>query len=141
MALEYLNLENTKKKKTSSLSPYPELKLQKYFEFLSPADSRLLFAIRSGTLDIKTFRKYNYADGDVLCRLCGESEETVDHIVNHCKNIPRSDLVENIYSIEKDSVDVIVARMRDFVNLSAEQEKEEEKEKEKADCADDVHPI
>ena len=47
--LDVLNLENSQKKKTSHLPPYTELLPQQYFEFLSPADSRLFFSIRSGT--------------------------------------------------------------------------------------------
>ena len=86
-ALSQLNAENSSKSKTSHLPVYETLMPQSYLEFLRPADARLFFAIRSGTLDIKTMRKYNYKDGDVLCRLCGKEEETVEHIVNSCLHV------------------------------------------------------
>ena len=89
-ALHFLNCENAQKSKTSHLSPYTALEPQQYFHFLSPADARLMFAIRSGTLDIKVFRKYKYGEGDTLCRLCDEAEESVDHIVNECVLVPRT---------------------------------------------------
>ena len=56
-ALKNLNAENSCKSKTSNLPPYTSLMPQGYLEFLRPADARLFFAMRSGTLDIKTMQK------------------------------------------------------------------------------------
>ena len=143
-ALNQLNAENSSKSKTSHLPVYETLMPQSYLEFLRPADARLFFAIRSGTLDIKTMRKYNYKDGDVLCRLCGKEEETVEHIVNSCLhvsqccrnngvNVPAVDVhvdtvetvaVEDVFSPERDSVEAVVSRVKIFVKLSEEREKE-----------------
>ena len=128
LALEYLNNENSEKTKTCHLPVYTALQPQKYFEYLPPADSRLLFSIRSGTLDIKTFRKYNYTDGDTLCRLCGEADETIEHIVNQCKDVRRSYHVENIFTDQKDEVEVVVSRVRDFIKISEEREEKDDAE-------------
>ena len=145
-ALKQLNDENSCKSKTSHLPPYSALVPQSYLEFLRPADARLFFAIRSGTLDIKTTRKYNYDDGDVLCRLCGQDEETVEHIVNSCPDVfqgCRNDRVnlpnvndcadtlrtvtvevEDVFSPERDSVEVVLSRVKKFKELSDEREKD-----------------
>ena len=74
--------------------------------------------MRSGTLDIKTMRKYNYDDGDVLCRLCGNEEETLEHIVNDCQHVSRSCHMENIQSVVKDDVVEVVSRVKKFNNLA-----------------------
>ena len=81
VALENLNEENSTKSRTSHHPARCVLKHQSYFEYLRPSDSRLLFAIRSGTLDIKTFRKYKYGVDDVMCRLFQNDDESVEHIV------------------------------------------------------------
>ena len=127
-ALKYLNDENLQKTKTCHLSPYTALQPQKYFEYLKPADSRLYFSIRSGTLDIKAYRKYNYNDGDTICRLCGDADETVEHIVNQCKDIPRSRTVGNIFTDRKDDVEVVVSRVKDFIKISEDREKKDDTE-------------
>ena len=96
-ALADLNLENSLKSKTSHHPERSSLQLQDYFLYLRPSDARLYFSVRCGTYDLKTLRKYNYEDGDVMCRLCSVEEETVEHIVNRCDLIS-NDHVENIFS-------------------------------------------
>ena len=123
-ALSFLNLENSQKKKTSHLPMYTELQPQQYFEFLSPADSRLFFSIRSGTLDIKSLRKYNYSDGDTCCRLCGLGDETIEHIVNECDELPLTVTVEDVYSVERESVETVLSKVKDFIKLSEEREEQ-----------------
>ena len=133
--LDVLNLENSQKKKTSHLPPYTELLPQQYFEFLSPADSRLFFSIRSGTLDIKSFRKYSYCEEDTCCRLCGLADETIEHIVNECVDLPKTvDVdVEDVFSLERKSVEIVLSRVKSFIKLS-----EERKEKVEPVNLDDV---
>ena len=41
--------------------------------------SKLIFSIRSGTLDIKSWNKWNY--GDNLCEMCELKEETLEHLM------------------------------------------------------------
>ena len=119
-ALNHLNAENLCKSKTSNLPAYSSLIPQSYFEFLRPADARLFFAMRSGTLDIKTMRRYNYEDGDVLCRLCGKDEETLGHIVNNCQFVSRSYHMEDILSVVKEDVVEVVSRVKQFNHLVEE---------------------
>ena len=123
VALENLNEENSTKSRTSHHPARCVLKHQSYFEYLRPSDSRLLFAIRSGTLDIKTFRKYKYGVDDVMCRLCQNDDESVEHIVNKCEAISRTCDIEDVYSMEKDMVVMVVRRMKEFIKLSEEKEK------------------
>ena len=40
----------------------------------------MIFSIRSGTLDIKCWNKWNY--GDNLCEMCELKEETIEHVMN-----------------------------------------------------------
>ena len=119
-ALNELNVENSCKSKTSQLSPYTSLKPQHYLESLCPSDARLFFSMRTGTLDIKTMRKYNYEDGDVLCRLCGNEEETLDHIVNECPSISRNCQVKDILSGQKEEIADVLSRVKEFNRLADE---------------------
>ena len=121
-ALEELNKENSTKSRTCHHPARTVLKHQTYFEYLRPSDSRLLFAIRSGTLDIKTFRKYSYDVDDVMCRLCHNDEESIDHIVNKCEAITRTCNIPDVYSIEKDVVETVVKRVKEFIKFAEEKE-------------------
>ena len=125
IALECLNKENTTKSKTAHHPAPCVLNHQSYFDYLKPSESRLFFAIRSGTLDIKTFRKYNYEVDDVSCRLCQKEEESVEHIVNNrCEAISRTSSSNiDIHSMEKEVVKMIVDRMKEFIKRSEEKEK------------------
>ena len=124
-AITYLNNENSLKSKTSRHPPCTTLKVQEYFEYLSPADARLLFSIRSGTLDIKTLRSYSYDSGDTLCRLCEREEETVEHIVNGCNEISRSCIISDVDSLIREDVHEVVRRVKTFINLVAERDEDE----------------
>ena len=126
-ALNQLNNENSEKSKTRHLPAYTCFKPQKYLEFLSPADARLFFSIRGGTVDIKTQRKYGYKDGDTLCRLCEAEEETVEHIVNRCHVISRDGVIENCYSDQRDDVVNVVSRVKEFQTISEEMESDVDK--------------
>ena len=121
-ALNVLNSENSQKSKTGILPPYNSLKAQAYFEYLCPADARLMFSVRGGTLDIKSHRKYNYEDGDTLCRLCGEEDETIGHIVNSCSMITRNDHVTDCYSVLKDDITRVLFRVKEFQRICEEKE-------------------
>ena len=122
-AINYLNNENSLKTKTSHHPPRKTLETQEYFDYLSPADARLLFSIRCRTLDIKTCRKYCY-DTDTVCRLCESADETVEHIVNKCSEIDRPSTILNVDSLVRGDVEEIVRRVKVFVNLVGEKEEE-----------------
>ena len=79
-ALGKMNGDCEKLKKVNR--QYTELKPQEYLLRLPITDARIAFAYRSGTLDIKCHKKWKYED--TLCRVCGESEEDLNHIINAC---------------------------------------------------------
>ena len=125
-ALDYLNHENSLKSRTSHHPARTDMRTQDYFLYLYPADARLLFSIRCGTLDLKTLRKYNYEDGDVLCRLCQRGNETVEHIVNHCEEIERTVSVPDVFSLIREDIEAVLNRVKIFVKLVREREEMEE---------------
>ena len=125
-ALDYLNHENSLKSRTSHHPARTDMQTQDYFLYLYPADARLLFSIRCGTLDLKTLRKYNYEDGDVLCRLCQRGNETVEHIVNHCEEIERTVSVPDVFSLIREDIEAVLNRVKIFVKLLREREEMEE---------------
>ena len=113
LALAELNHENSLKSKNSH---YPDQS--------SPADARLYFSIRCGTLDIKTLRKYQYDENDTCCRLCGKGPETLGHIISSCVKITRNNVVSDIYSLARTDVETVVARVKLFLTLAEEKEGE-----------------
>ena len=114
------------KSKTSHHPNRKNLRIQDYFMYLKPADARLLFSVRSGTLDLKTLRKYNYEEANVLCRLCGKEEETVDHIINICVMVTRTEIIYDVYSLEREHIEIVVARIKMFLKLAEEKKVMEE---------------
>ena len=119
-ALVKLNVENSQKSRTSHFPEWNKLETQEYFSYLSPADARLYFAIRCGIFDLKTLRKYKYAEDDVMCRLCEMEEETLDHVINRCGKILRTCVMSDIYSLSRENVVDVVGRMKTFVHLVQE---------------------
>ena len=124
-ALDCLVKENSQKSKTSHHPAPIKLSIQNYFLYLRPADARLLFSIRCGTLDLKMLRRYQYDDGDCLCRLCGIGEETVVHIVNVCEMITRTVIISDVFSVIREDVEAVVGRVKEFLDL-AEKKKDQE---------------
>lgn len=75
------------------LSFAANIEAQKYlFELPSP-NARKVFHIRSGTIDLRAHRCYTYGN-NITCRLCGENEENVEHVVNVCPDVPRAGCVD-----------------------------------------------
>ena len=119
-ALEELNRQMADQKHGSQLYQYSELKQQEYMDKLSPANTRKLFHVRVGVLDVKTVRKYWYTDS--LCRLCENQEETVLHVVNECPSIPRDTLVDNPYTNCLQQMEQIAVRCVRFGHMVKELE-------------------
>ena len=124
-ALEKLNEENSHKSKTSHHPVYEKLETQEYFSYLSPADARLYFAMRCGTVHLKSVRKYSYEEDDRTCRLCEKEEETLDHVVNKCGKISRTVEIPNIFSAKREDVIDVVARVKTFLKMVDEVESTE----------------
>ena len=82
-ALQDLVRENSLKNKTKH-NLYEKLEMSEYLN--SNRNTKLaniIFAIRSGTLDIKEWNSWNYSDN--LCLLCEVKEETMEHFME-CNN-------------------------------------------------------
>ena len=119
-ALDQLNRENSLKSRISIHPEYEKLEIQEYFLYLPPADARLYFQVRCQIADLKTLRKYKYGEDDTRCRLCEKEDETLDHVVNKCEKIKRTDEVPDIFSSKREDVMNVVARMKMFTRLVEE---------------------
>ena len=121
--LEELNQEMAEQKHGGQMTPYEHLKQQKYLDTLNTQQTRKLFHIRAGVIDLKTVRKYWYSDRE--CRLCGQLEETVEHVVNDCGMLPRASQVGNVLSNELNEMATIADRCIQFAAKVKELEGEE----------------
>merc|ERR1712105_241619 len=61
--------------------------MKEYMRNMAPSEARLLFAMRSNIIDLRGVRKYMYKNS--TCRLCGQGDEDVDHVINKCLKISR----------------------------------------------------
>ena len=62
----------------------------------------------------------------MLCRLCLKSNETVEHIVNQCEEIERTVVVQNVFSLLREDIEVVLSRIKTFVKLVGDKEEMEE---------------
>ena len=79
VALDSLREQCKGKERTKILS-YSSLNPQNYLQELYPNQAKAILQSRSKTLDIKEYRQYIYKD--MVCRLCNQADETLDHVVN-----------------------------------------------------------
>ena len=49
-----------------------------------------------------------------MCRLCGDEDENIDHVVNRCSKIDRTHRIDNIYSTDVAVTKQIAIRCLDF---------------------------
>ena len=79
LALTRLVEENSRKDKTRSIQ-FTELKMTQYlFQNERTSLSRLIFSVRSKTLDIKEWNPWSYSDN--ICIACRKDDETMDHFM------------------------------------------------------------
>ena len=109
-AIEKLNSDCQRLKKVKQ--QYKEITVKDYLLKLNTGEARIVFAYRSGTLNIKTHRAYSY--DDKLCRQCGEQEESVNHIVNQCKAVKDCHKVD-IETEDINTLQVIAQRIQMFL--------------------------
>ena len=114
-ALEHLNIEMLEQKHGSKLSRYTDLTPQKYLTEFQPSKARKMFHVRAGVADVKTVRKYWYPDS--ACRLCGQADETVDHVVNSCGLIPRTSTINNMYTNCINEMETVAERCLMFAKM------------------------
>ena len=78
-ALDELNLENSTKEKTKNIL-FNKLEMRKYIqENKNTKTTKVIFSVRSQTLDIKDWLPWNYSDN--MCVACGKSFETMNHFM------------------------------------------------------------
>ena len=110
--LNHLNNELTQLKHCN-VQPYDKLEQQGYLTKLLPQHARVVFQLRTGVLDIKTCRKYRY--NDTTCRLCGQGDEDVEHVINKCPLISRTSNIENYYNNDNiDKLKEVASRFIEF---------------------------
>ena len=96
---------------------YTSLEMQGYLKELYPSQARIIFMIRTSSLDIKTHRRHIYKD--IICRGCGIEEETVCHIVNcglHVKDHISIDVLDEVTGSLSDSSKCLLSIIVDRVN-------------------------
>jgi hypothetical protein len=119
-ALHELN-DQMKKLKKNDLPEYQKLAVQEYMINLRPQQARTIFQIRAGVVDLKTTRHYAYSD--TICRLCKQNEEDIDHVVNICPKVTRTNPIRNVSTtIDIKDLEEIAERYLDFTNKIAEVE-------------------
>ena len=112
--LDELNLQLKQIKHTENLAPYDELAPQPYMSGLVPVYARIMFQIRTHIIDLKSVRKFKY--DDTVCRLCGDDNETVHHVVNQCKMVARTFEV-NLMSCDISVMEETAKRCKEFLNM------------------------
>ena len=86
---------------------------------LPSENARKIFHIRSGTVDLKCYRRYKYGE-DRLCRLCNEEDENVEHVVNNCPSVSRQYRIDDIFTQNIDDLLEISKRCILFDQLAEE---------------------
>ena len=118
--------ESAHQLKYGKLLTFPEnLDTQTYLTQLPTINARKIFHARSGTINLKSYRKYMYGE-DTTCRLCKQMPEDIEHVINHCPMISRTDPVEfpsnDCDQLMEASVRLIMfeKKIEDLEKLSAE---------------------
>jgi hypothetical protein len=112
-ALADLNSEAKEQKKAQNLLPYPLLSRQNYMSDLSPKHARIIFHIRTGTIDLRSIRKYTYGN-NTSCRLCLSEDETVEHVTNKCPKMGCTTQITNIYTTDCKELTEMAKRFAEF---------------------------
>ena len=121
-ALDELNCEALEQKKAQDLVPYSTFSPQNYISELSPRHARIIFHIRTGSIDLRSVRKYTYGD-NTSCRLCHNEDESVEHVVNSCTELGVTLEITNIYTADCTELKKIAQRFVVFQTKIDEAEK------------------
>ena len=122
LAVEKLNEEKNELSKSSVYPDAETLKPAKYIYHLTAKHIRTLFRVRSRTVDIKELHEYKYGNNNI-CRSCGASEETLQHVFNTCSGL-KSDAcdVGDEFSDEMKVLEKVVRRMEEFLTITEKNE-------------------
>ena len=113
LSFENLKKECTSKSKTKGII-FSEFKLQQYLQVLPPKLSKIVLQARSRTLDLKCHSSFMFED--VVCRLCGENEEDLPHVLDCGAKLPIGIDVEGTLNSPSNpnSLRVIALRLQAF---------------------------
>ena len=79
LSLKSLVLENSTKEKTKDIK-FSEMKMGQYLKKNRNSQiTKIIFSIRSKTLDIKVWNEWKYEDN--VCVACNLHEETIEHFL------------------------------------------------------------
>ena len=117
-ALGELNDALSQLKMGEKLDPYDKLQQQDYIHHLGPQQTRTIFQIRAGVIDLKSVRKYWYNDD--TCRLCQQEKEDVEHVVNKCPELSRSHNIDQLYKGDVDELREMAVRFSEFTTKLGE---------------------
>ncbi len=120
----WINESGKDKTKTKNFLPVTKLHPEKYLISMKPQDARLLFRVRSRMIDLKAVCYYRYQD--VTCRLCGDHDETMDHVLNRCKYTIHEHIItmDNVYQSDDNTNQEIVERIQSFLKKVSEKDDE-----------------
>ena len=82
-AFQCLKNECESKSKTKNIR-YNKFETQEYIKLMYPGAAKTIFKCRAKTLGIKEHTKFKF--DNCLCRWCGVSNETLEHVVNCGRN-------------------------------------------------------
>ena len=83
----------------------------------------LLFRVRSRIVDVKEFHHYKYPEDNRGCRACGQSIETLTHVLGECNTLhsPTCDVGDE-YSEDLSVLEKVVVRTQEFMDKVEELE-------------------
>ena len=96
--------------RTSHLPAHKSIQTQEYFEFLWPADARLY------VVGHWTWRPYV---STTTTKTIDRVDETIEHIVNNCVKVKRTEEFHNVFSLSEEDAKVI-ARTKQFISSAEE---------------------
>lgn len=111
-----LNEEKNSMKKMAEMDRYERLMCQEYLLKMRSGHARLLFRVRGQITTIKDHRRYEFSEGDMLCRLCKKEAETFEHVGSRC-SLVRSPAVHagDEYSEDLAILESVAARVKEFL--------------------------
>ena len=87
LAVDELNREKNGLSKCSSYPDSENIQVSKYLSHFQASQSCLLYRVRSRIVDVKEFHHYKYTENDRVCRACGDSIETLVHVLHECATL------------------------------------------------------
>ena len=116
LSLKSLVLENSTKEKTKDIK-FSEMKMGEYLKKNRNSQiTKIIFSIRSKTLDIKVWNEWKYEDN--VCVACNLHEETIEHFLycrayeNCAQESKWKDILENYPDIQFEIAKIAQKRLK-----------------------------